>query len=84
MITREEYEKAKSICQEFERWSKDCLYMSLEECINNSGLFDQAVRVFNVYCQGDCSSFVFQGEGIPITLTNDVELVVGLAPKERE
>ena len=84
MITREEYEKAKRICQEFERWSKDSLCMSLEECINNSGLFVQVVRVADVHCNGDCDSFVYREEGIPITLTKDVELVVRLAPKERE
>lgn len=82
MITREEYEQAKAVCEEFEKVNRDHVMSSFQDHINNISLFDRKVRVVGINIHGDEGSFVLQGRGQLISICKDVMLEIALIPDE--
>lgn len=80
MITREEYEQAKAVCEEFEKVDRDHVISSFQDHINNISLFDRKVRVVGVNIHGNENSFVFQGRGRLISICEDVRLEIVVVP----
>ena len=82
MITREEYEQAKAVCEEFEKFNRDQVMSSFQDHINNISLFDRKVRIVGMNIHGDDGSFVNQEKGQPISICKDVRLEIALIPDE--
>lgn len=82
MITREEYEQAKAVCEEFEKVNRDRVMSSFQDHINNISLFDRKVRIVGITIHGDEGSYVFQGRGRQISICKDVRLEIALIPDE--